>query len=139
MHDFEKLEKMLEKHLEELTEQGKIASAGSLDTIHKITDTMKNIKKIEMLCGEGEGEYSQRYMRADGPSYRRGYMRDGGYAYEDGSYRGGYSGTRRDSMGRYTRHDNHDHIISRVGEMMSVAETEEERKALEKCLRELQG
>lgn len=136
MHDFEKLEKMLEKHLEELTDQGKISSAGSLDTIHKITDTIKNIKKIEMLCGEGEGEYSQRSMR--GSAYRGGYMRDGGYAYEDGPRTGGYA-TRRDSMGRYTRNDAHDHIISRVGEMMSVAETEDERKALEKCLRELQG
>ncbi len=62
---------------------------------------------------------------------------DGGYAYEDG-FHDGYS-NKRDSMGRYTRHDGRDHIIARVGEMMSVAETEDERKALEKCLRELRG
>lgn len=161
MQDFEKLEKMLCKELEEMSEQGKL-SAGSLDVIHKLTDTVKNLKKIEMLDGEDGGEYSQRYYRdADGNSYAprrgsryvRGYYRDGdrsygGHSYEgeEGGYSGtyadrdrGYSGVRRDSRGRYSRDESRDHIISRVGEMMSVATTSEEREALEKCLRALQN
>lgn len=133
MHDMKKLETMLTKELDEMVGQGKISS-GSLDVLHKITDTIKNIKKIEMLCEGEDGEYSQRYY--DNGSYRRGYMRDG-MAYTDGSYRDGYSERRsRDAMGRFT--DNgHDHIIAKAGELMQIATDEEDRRAVEKLLREL--
>ncbi|MBR6051134.1 MAG: hypothetical protein IKP68_08035 [Clostridia bacterium] len=137
MHDFKKLESMICKELDEATASGKLGSSAVVDYVHKLVDTVKNIKKIEMLEGEDEGEYSRRYMRDIGPSSRRSYFaddemhrasRDDGYSYR----------RRRDSMGRYADGDSHDHIIARIGEMMSIASTDEDRRAIEDCLRKLQ-
>ena len=89
---------------------GSKMSAGDLEYIHKLTDTIKNIDKIEML-EEGEEGYSEAtdFMgegRMYGMSYARGgrgrgrnarrdsmgrYSRDGGSSYEGGNYEGGGS------------------------------------------------
>ena len=70
------MHKIKEKLMQELYEYeekakkmggGKI-SAGDLETLHKLTDTVKNIDKIEMLEEEMEGESSY----AGGNSYARG-------------------------------------------------------------------
>lgn len=113
MHE---IKEKLMKELYEVEEKGKKAggskmSAGDLEYIHKLTDTIKNIDKIEML-EEGEDGYSEagEWMgegRMYGTSYARGrgrgrgrnarrdsmgrYSRDGGGSYEGGSYEGGGS------------------------------------------------
>lgn len=101
-----KIKEMLMNELYEYEEKakritgGKI-SASELDKIHKLTDTVKNICKIDMLDEESDG-YSEdgAYMgegRIYGTSYARGRGRNakrdsmGRYSSEGGSYRGGSS------------------------------------------------
>lgn len=65
------LRDMLCKELDELARKGELG-AGDLDIAHKLTDTIKNIDKIQMLEDDG---YS---MRRRGTHYVRGhYSRDG--------------------------------------------------------------
>ena len=102
MHD---LKDLLCAELEDYAEKGKKAnkmSAGDLEAIHKLTDTVKNILKIDML--EEESGYSEdgHYMgegRIYGTSYESGYSERGGSSYARGRGRN----ARRDSMGRYSR------------------------------------
>lgn len=147
-----KIKEMLMKELKEYEKKEKL-SAGDLETIHKLTDTVKNIDKIEMLEG-GEG-YSE-----DGMSY------DGGSWEARGSYDGGYSERRRrrDSMGRYARDDGYseeggsyrggssrggsyrgssydggsEHLMRKMREMMESAGSDKEREALQRCIKELE-
>lgn len=90
-----KIKEMLMKELKEYEKKGNI-SMNSLDVIHKMTDTIKNIDKIEMLeegGGYSEAMYSREYSERGG---RGGYSRDGEWeakgTYDIGSsYRGGSS------------------------------------------------
>lgn len=114
-----------------------------IQKIHMLTDTVKNICKIEML-EDGEG-YSE---RVDGDVHvgygREGYSRDGEWmargGYGGNSYREGgssYARRRRDSMGRYSRADGKEHMEEKLREMMMEAEGEE-REAIRKCLKEIE-
>ena len=51
MRSFYKLKDMLCQELDEIAEKGELG-AGDLDIAHKLTDTVKNIYKIEMLAGQ---------------------------------------------------------------------------------------
>jgi hypothetical protein len=105
MHYMHDLKDLLCAELEDYAEKGKKSgkmSMGDVETIHKLTDTVKNILKIDLM--ESEDGYSEdgTYMgegRIYGTSYDDGMHRDGGYSYARG--RGRYA--RRDSMGRYSR------------------------------------
>ena len=127
-------------------------STQEVDRIHKLTDTVKNIDKIEML--EGEGGYSE-----DGH-----YMGEGriyGTSYEDGSsYARGRMRAKRDSMGRYSREGGYaeegrggsnrgysyggysykdkDEMIEHLHEMMGEASTTKDREAIKRCIREME-
>lgn len=69
--ELNRLKDMLWQALDESTRNGEITSR-DLDTVHKLTDTIKNIYKIE--CLEDEGGYSSKpYMHADT------YMHDDSY------------------------------------------------------------
>jgi hypothetical protein len=129
------LKNMLYEELKKYEDGGEL-SVGSLDIVHKITDTIKNIDKIEMLEEEG------------GHSERRGYSRDGDWMAR-GSYDDDLSSRRnRDSMGRYSREsyderrsyaDGKEHMIERIEEMMREARNPHEREALRKCLEDFRG
>lgn len=99
-----KIKEMLMKELYEYEEKAKKMnggklSAGDLETLHKLTDTVKNIDKIEMLEGEDD-EYSEAgNWMADGRMYG---TYDDGSSYARGR-RGRGRNARRDSMGRYAR------------------------------------
>lgn len=105
MHYMHDLKDLLCAELEDYAEKGKKSgkmSMGDLESIHKLTDTVKNILKIDML--EEESGYSEdgHYMgegRIYGTSYESGYSERGGSSYARG--RGRYA--KRDSMGRYSR------------------------------------
>ena len=61
------------EELDELARKGDLG-AGDLEIAHKLTDTIKNIDKIEMMEDDGysrDGDYSRRYS-LDGD-----YSRDG--------------------------------------------------------------
>ena len=98
-----KIKEMLMNELYEYEEKAKKMSGGKisvqeLDKIHKLTDTVKNIDKIEML-EEGGGYSEESNWMADGRMYGTSY--DGGSSYARGG-RGRGRNARRDSMGRYS-------------------------------------
>ena len=165
-----KIKEMLMNELYEYEEKAKKMSGGKLsqnemDRIHKLTDTVKNIDKIEMLeDGEGYSEESN-WMgegRMYGTSYARGrryakrdsmgrYSSDGdsyddGMPYDGGSYaRGGQGGNRAgmrvgnmgSGRGGYSRDGAKEHLMEKAEEMLEMAHDPKERKAIEKFMREL--
>ena len=85
------LRDMLCKELDEITRKGELG-AGDLDIVHKLTDTIKNIDKIEML--EDDGYSQRRYSQAgDWEADMRGtYGKGSSYARRGTHYvRGHYS------------------------------------------------
>ena len=152
MHYMEDLKDLLCAELEEYAEKGKKSgkmSMGDLDSIHKLTDTVKNILKIDML--EDESGYSEdgAYMgegRIYGTSYDDGMRRGVGYSYARG--RGRYA--KRDSMGRYSRDDGYmrrdvgysredgkAYMMEQLEDMMEDAEKPAEQEALRRCMEAL--
>lgn len=150
MHYMHDLKDLLCAELEDYAEKGKQAgkmSTADLDSIHKLTDTVKNILKIDML--EGEVGYSEdgAYM-GEGRIYGTSYdnmRRGGGYSYARGRR---YA--RRDSMGRYSRDDGmmyrggmrggysrddgKHYMMEQLEEMMEEAEKPAEKEALRRCM-----
>lgn len=154
MHYMEDLKDLLCAELEDYAEKGKKSgkmSMGDLDSIHKLTDTVKNILKIDML--EEETGYSEdgAYMgegRIYGTSYDDGMRRGVGYSYARG--RGRYA--KRDSMGRYSRDDGYvrrdvrgmrdgysrddgkAYMMGQLEDMMAYAENPSDKEALRRCM-----
>lgn len=140
--------------LKELEKKGKL-SAGDLDVVHKLTASIKNIDKIELL---EEGDYSEAtdFMGegrmygtsyADDMSYARGrgrnakrdsrgrYSRDGGYSEEGNmSYARGNRGYRG---GNYS-YGSGEEMLDMLEEMMEKADNEKQRSAIQKCMREIE-
>ena len=106
MHE---LKEKLCDELEEIARKGEF-SAGDLEAVHKLTDTIKNLDKIEML--EDGGGYSQ-----------AGDWEIEGRAYNRGS---SYARRKRDSMGRYSRDGRTMRGGYRDGRMYSRAEAKDE-------------
>lgn len=134
---------MLKKELEDIVRKGEL-SAGSLDTIDKLLDSIKDACKIIMY-----EEYSE-----DGYSYA-----DGDHDMADYSYaRGRGSRAKRDSMGRYSSEypygtgrrmyarrggrysyaDDKDEKIEMLRDMMNESSSDEERRAIQKIIRRME-
>lgn len=168
MHYMEDLKDLLCAELEDYAENCKKSgkmSMGDLETVHKLTDTVKNIMKIDTLKEElgysedgtymGEGRiygtsYDDGMHREGGYSYTRGrryakrdsmgrYSRDGGMSYDDGmSYaRGGRMGNRGGMRGGYSRDEAKSYMVEQIEEMMENAEKPAEREALKRCMEAL--
>ena len=166
MHYMHDLKDLLCAELEDYAEKGKKSgkmSMGDLESIHKLTDTVKNIMKIDVLKEEagysedghymGEGRiygtsYESGYSERGGSSYARGrgryarrdsmgrYSRDGGMSYDDDvSYaRGGRMGNRGGMRGGYSRDEAKSYMIEQIEEMMETAEKPTEKEALRRCM-----
>ena len=164
-----KIKEMLMNELYEYEEKAKKMSGGKismqeLEKIHKLTDTVKNIDKIELLEeGEGYSEdtdfmgegrmYGTSYARGRGRNARRDsrgrYSSEGGMSYEGGSsYRGGSyddgmsyerggQGGRGGNRGGYSRDGAKEHLMDKAEEMLEMTHDPKERKAIEKFIREL--
>lgn len=156
-----KIKEMLMNELYEYEEKAKKAggsvSPQELDRIHKLTDTIKNIDKIEMLEDE-EGYSGATDWMGEGRMYGTSYDRGSSYA------RGGGRNARRDSMGRYSRDSGTggnmggnysrnysgeysgnysrdgaiDHMMDKMNTMLRNAGSEEERRAIQKCMKLLE-
>lgn len=154
MHYMHDLKDLLCAELEDYAEKGKKSgkmSMGDLESIHKLTDTVKNILKIDMLKEESGYSEDGAYMgegRIYGTSYDDGMRRGGGYSYARG--RGRYA--KRDSMGRYSRDDGYMHrgmrdgysrddgkeyMMEQLEDMMADAEKPAEKEALRRCMEAL--
>lgn len=113
-------------------------SAGDLETVHKLTDTIKNIDKICVM--DETGEYSQA-----GDWEARGRF---GNSYNDGySENNSYRGQRRDSMGRYSRENSYrgprrysrgGGLMDHVDMLMDEASSEKEREAIRRFKKQLE-
>lgn len=138
MEYMHKIKKMLCKELEEYGEKKSLSSA-DVEMIHKLTDTVKNLDKIEAL--EGSDGYSETYpYYMGGSSYARGrgryakrdsmgrYSSDYGSSYDDYSEARGGRG--------YSRDDVKDHLMHKMGEMMTSA-NEEQREILEEAMQKI--
>ena len=149
MHYMEDLKDLLCAELEDYAEKGKKSgkmSMGDLDSIHKLTDTVKNIMKIDILKEETGYSEDGAYMgegRIYGTSYD-GYDRGTSYARGRGRY------AKRDSMGRYSRDDGYmrrdggysredgkEYMMERLGELMDEAQKPAEKEALRRCMEAL--
>lgn len=115
-----------------------------LDAIHKVTDTIKNIDKIEMLS---EDDYSE--------ARNRRYSRDGEWeAYGEYSGRngrdmmrsrdsydnfdGGNSYRRHYVRGHYSRDDAKKEMMEELHEAMHKAETEKEKEVIRRTIENLE-
>lgn len=161
MKHLEELKESIKRELEKFAKQGDV-SVSTLEKIHKLSDTYKNLCKIEMLEEESGGGYSETRggrtrssYAMGGSSYdddmmyseRRGRGRNakrdsmGRYSSEGGSYEGGssYRGGQGGSSyeGGYSRHDAKDWMMSQLGEMMEDADPKE-REALKECMRAIE-
>lgn len=156
-----KIKEKLMEILEEYEDRARNNPDGRLSEmeiqkIHMLTDTVKNICKIEMLedgegyseriDGDGRGGYSREGNSREGYSRDGEWMARGGYggnSYREGggsSYNEGGSSyrRRRDSMGRYSRAEGKERMTEKLREMMQEAEGEE-REAIRKCLKEIEN
>ena len=142
MEYIEKIKKMLCRELDGYALKGKL-SGSDLDMIWKLTDTVKNLDKIEMLeDGDSYDGYSEmrEYPYIGGSSYERGRCRSakrdsmGRYSSED-RMTDDYSEARMDR--RYSRDEAKDHMMNKLGSMMEDADPNE-REILKKCMRELE-
>lgn len=149
------MHKLKEKFMDELyalEERAEKSNArindADLNKIHKLTDTIKNIDKIEVL--ESGGGYSEEsnWMadgRMYGTSYDDGssYARDGRgrgrnakrdsmgrYSSDGGSYRGGssYDGGMRGGSGGYSRDEGKEEVMELLDEAMAMADSETKQK-----------
>lgn len=121
------LKDMLCEELEEIAEKGEL-TAGSLETIDKLTHSIKSIATIMAMEDAG---YSREYVSK----------------YDGGSYRGGSYAQRRDSMGRYSRRgsyagrrggysrdDEHDKMVEKLERMMEQATDQNVKTALQEAI-----
>lgn len=124
MEYMRKLENKLCQELEDISKQGNLSKT-DYEEIHLLTDTVKNIYKIEALKGESSyGEYSRRYRDRD---------------YE-GEYGDGYSRRRRDSRGRYMNgysHGEKEELMDMLESAMSAAGNERDKEKIRRCMEQL--
>ena len=131
------LKEKLCKELDEIARKGELG-AGDLEIVHKLTDTIKNLDKIEML--EDDGGYSQ---AGDWEIEGRAYNRGNSYARRKRDSMGRYSRDRRDD-GRmmpnrmYSRTDAKDHMMDELEEAMNVATTDREREIIKRAMDQLE-
>lgn len=122
------LRDMLCKELDELVRKGELG-AGDLEVAHKLTDTIKNIDKIEMY--EGDEEYSGRYPR------------DGAWEADmRGTYGRGSSYARRGShyvRGHYSRAEAHERLREQLDDMMRDTDDDRVKDALRRAASLLEG
>ena len=109
------LRNMLCDELDELARKGELG-AGDLDIVHKLTDTIKNIDKIEAMEEDGyssrRDEYDIRGRGRRGTHYVRGhYSRDGGI----------------------------DNMKRQLQEMLDDADDDSIRRAIQRCMDTIEG
>lgn len=121
------LKEKLCKELEEVARKPEMG-AGDLELIHKLTDTIKNIDKIDML---EDGDYSQ--TGTWGMNGRGSYNRGNSYARRKRDSRGRYS--REGNI--YSRTDSSDYLMNQLEEMM-ISANERERDVIRKAMDQLE-
>ncbi len=121
------------KELDEIARKPEMG-AGDLEIIHKLTDTIKNLDKIEML---EDGGYSQ---AGDWEADMRGtYGRGSSYRGRKRDSMGRYSRDGRGGRGGYSRHDAKEAMMEQMEMLMDQAGSEREREAIRRCMGQLEN
>lgn len=123
------LRNMLCDELDELARKGDLG-AGDLEIAHKLTDTIKNIDKIEMMEDDGYSRDGD-YLR-DGDYFRGGDWR----ADMRGTYGRGSSYARRGThyvRGHYSRADSMEHLREQINDMMRETDDDRVKEALRRA------
>ena len=120
MKTYHDLKDMLCEELDEITRKGEL-TAGSLDTVDKLTHSIKSLETIIAMNEAQDGESG--YYPYIGRSYQRRDMR------------GRYS---RDNRG-YSRDDSRDSMIHELREIMQDAPDEHTKKRFQSFIRELEN
>lgn len=128
---YELKEKLCDE-LEEIANKGDLG-AGDLEIVHKLTDTIKNLDKIEML---EDGGYSQ---AGDWEIEGRAYNRGNSYARRKRDSMGRYSRDGRMMRGGYSRHDAKEAMMDQMEDLMAQAGSEKEREAIRRCMNQLEN
>lgn len=133
------LRNMLCDELGELARKGDLG-AGDLEIAHKLTDTIKNIDKIEMMEDDGysrDGDYSRRYSRDGDYSSDGDYSRGGDWQADmRGTYGRGSSYARRGThyvRGHYSRADSMEHLREQINDMMRETDDDRVKEALRRA------
>lgn len=131
-----KIKEMLMKEIYEYEDKAKKSSgklsAGDLETIHKLTDTVKNIDKIEML--EDEEMYSGNVdFMTDGRVYGTSYRDRNRVSYARGR------SAKRDSMGRYSRDGAKESLIEKLEEAIDEATDEHDKEKIRKVIMQIEN
>ena len=121
------------KELDEIARKPEMG-AGDLEIIHKLTDTIKNLDKIEML--EDDGGYSQ---AGDWEIEGRAYNRGNSYARRKRDSMGRYSRDGRMMRSGYSRHDAKEAMMDQMEDLMAQAGSEKEREAIRRCMNQLEN
>lgn len=146
MHTYYDVKEMLHKELADIVKKGEL-SAGSLETIDKLLNSIKNACKITMYEEYAEDGYSYAdsdrdmstysYARGRGANARRDSM--GRYSNEDG-YSNARGGRRGYSRRGYSYDDgDKEEKVEMLREMMNEVSSEEERRALQKIIRKMEN
>lgn len=133
MEYMRELKEKLCDELEEIARKPEMG-AGDLEIIHKLTDTIKNLDKIEML---EDGGYSQ---AGDWEADVRGtYGRGSSYRGRKRDSMGRYSREGRGGRGGYSRHDAKEAMMEQMEMLMDQAGSEREREAIRRCMGQLEN
>ena len=134
MEYMDKLRDKLCNELDEIARKGELG-AGDLEIVHKLTDTIKNIGKIEMQ--EEDGGYSQ---AGDWEMEGRGsYNRGSSYRGRKRDNMGRYSREGRGGRGGYSRHDAKEAMMEQMEALMDQAGSEREREAIRRCMGQIEN
>lgn len=141
MHELYQLKDMLYEELEKIGGKGEL-TAGSLETVEKLSTSIKNICEI-MEDMEDEGEYSMRRGGGSYYSYEGGqgggdssrYSRRGGRYSREG--RGGQGGGGGSYSRRYSRAG--EDMVMKLEEMMEEAPDESTRQELQRLVSKMRG
>lgn len=109
-------------------------SSGDLETIEKLTHSLKSVKSVIAMT-EGEEGYSGYYPYMGGP------YRDGGSYNDGGSYARGRMNARRDSMGRYSgeRGYSRNDLADKMRELMEEAPDDRTRQEIRRLVEKMEN
>ena len=121
---YEKLKDMLCDELDEIVSTGKI-TAGDLEAVHQLTDTIKNVYKIQAM---EDGGYSYDGEWVASGNYGRDNSRDNGHSYAGRA--------RHYVRGHYSyAGDENSMMMDRLEDMMSTGNmSAEDKRTLRKAM-----
>ena len=142
-----KLREMLMEELRNFETEAKKKGelpAGTLEVIHKLTDTIKNLDKIEMYEEFSGESYEGDSYAQGGRGNNRGGNRGGnrGYSRADDmdsmeSFARRRRGGRRSSNG-YSYDDGREDMMEQLESLEQMAQSEEERKIIRRAMQQLE-